>query len=146
MRVRFPDHMIIQATFKGTDKAEDLYSFVQSALRYPEKPFYLYISPPVRKISPNAGRLVLDLQFTHRTLVNFSWEGAVSFKEPALNDAYLAQAKAIQVERSQLEIWGGSDEEQEKEKGGKKWGNSGGGGIGGVAGKLPKWLKLGGKK
>lgn len=145
MRVRFPDHMIIQTTFKGTDRAEDLYSFVRSALRYPDKPFYLYISPPVRKISPNAGRLAHDLQFTHRTLVNFSWEETVPIKEPALNDVYLAQAKAIQVERSQLEIEGGVDEEQE-DKGGKKWGKSGDGGVGGMAGRLPKWLKLGGKK
>lgn len=153
IRVRFPDHMIIQTTFQGVDKAEDLYSFVQSTLRYPEEPFYLYIAPPVKRISPQAGRLSLDLQFTHRTLVNFSWEQAVSGKamaEPALNDNYLAQAKAIKVDKSQLEMAGVEDEDEERDKGkrqgaGRAGGSASGSGNGG-GGKLPKWLKLGGKK
>lgn len=153
IRVRFPDHMIIQATFQGVDKAEDLYSFVRSTLRYPEEPFYLYIAPPVKRISPQAGRLALDLQFTHRTLVNFSWEQAVSGKtmiESALNDNYLTQAKAIKVDKSQLEVAGVEGEDEDDNKGKKQradraGGSASGSGSGG-GGKLPKWLKLGGKK
>lgn len=164
--------MIIQATFLGTEKAEDLYSFVRSTLRYTEEPFYLCmfitqtsnflpvtninyvdIAPPVKRISPQGGRLSLDLQFTHRILVNFSWDNGASgnaLTEPPLNDAYLAQAKAIKVEKKQLEaaVEGGEDEEEEEEgkgKGkGKKKAPGGGGASGsGGGGKLPKWLKLG---
>ena len=105
----------------------------------------------MKRISPQAGRLALDLQFTHRTLVNFSWEQAASGKamtDPALNDNYLAQAKAITVDKSQLEVAGVEDEEEVKGKkrgAGGAGGSASGGGSGG-GGKLPKWLKLGGKK
>ncbi|KAF8422848.1 GLUT4 regulating protein TUG-domain-containing protein [Tirmania nivea] len=153
IRVRFPDHMIIQAVFKGIDKAEDLYSFVRSTLRYPEEPFYLYIAPPVKRISPQGGTFALDLQFAHRTLVNFSWEQAASGKaitEPALNDNYLRQAKAIKVDKSQLEVAVVQGEDEDEDKGKKREADRPGGSASGSGsrngGKLPKWLKLGGKK
>lgn len=112
------------------------------------------ISPPVKKISPQGGKLALDLQFTHRTLVNFSWDQGASGKamtEPALNDGYLAQAQAIKVDRSQLEVAAEeADEVEEEDSKGKKRGGNAGNGAGGSgsggSGKLPKWLKLGGKK
>lgn len=110
----------------------------------------------MKRILPQAGRLALDLQFTHRTLVNFSWEQAVSGKamtEPALNDNYLSQAKAIKVDKSQLEVAGVEDEDEEvdrgdkgKKRGGSMAGGSASGSGSGAGGKLPKWLKLGGKK
>ena len=109
------------------------------------------IAPPVKKITPQSGRLSLDLQFTHRTLVNFSWDNGASGKamtEPPLNDSYLAQAKAIKVEKSQLEasVAGEEVEEDVKNDTGKRKDNGGGSGSGGgVGGKLPKWLKLGKK-
>lgn len=72
--------------------------------------------------------------------------------EPALNDNYLTQAEAIRVEKSQLEVAGVDDEDEEEDKGKKRGasragGSASGSGSGsGGGGKLPKWLKLGGKK
>jgi len=70
--------------------------------------------------------------------------------EPALNDNYLIQAKAIKVDKSQLEVSGVEDEDEEEDKGKKRGagraGGSASGSSSGGGGKLPKWLKLGGKK
>ncbi|KAF8464565.1 GLUT4 regulating protein TUG-domain-containing protein [Kalaharituber pfeilii] len=153
IRVRFPDQMIVQSTFKGTDKSEDLYAFVRSTIRHPNEPFYLYLTPPVRKIPCDSSRLALDLQFTPRMLVNFSWDKSASEKAltaPALSDEYLAVAQAIKVSRQQLEMVELGEQDEEDEEKAKKAlkrenGNGRGTSSGGLSGKVPKWLKFGKK-
>lgn len=143
VRIRFPDGLFLQKTFKGTDTAEDLYEFVKSCLRFPDKEFNIYLSPPHRNIARNSGGLFLKCGFSAKTLVNFAWAEGVSEKikkESALREEFVQQARDLPV----TTIGEGSETVQV--------GGGSGGRLGGPppapkksGGKLPKWLTLGKK-
>ncbi|KAG0935463.1 hypothetical protein G6F57_009661 [Rhizopus arrhizus] len=52
IRVRMPDHTIIQATFQSKEKISDLYEFIRTLLETPERKFVLCLPPRTKLIDP----------------------------------------------------------------------------------------------
>eukprot|EP01103_Thecamoeba_quadrilineata_P005771 TRINITY_DN15529_c0_g1_i1.p1 TRINITY_DN15529_c0_g1~~TRINITY_DN15529_c0_g1_i1.p1 ORF type:complete len:240 (+),score=52.52 TRINITY_DN15529_c0_g1_i1:36-722(+) len=73
MRVRFPDRVELQGTFLPTEGPAELYAFVKESLAH-NHPFYLFTTPPRKKLPNDKKKNFLDLSFVPATLVHFSWE------------------------------------------------------------------------
>ena len=87
IRVRFADKMLLQGTFSIKERVEDLYEFVKGALQTPDRKFYLYISPPIQKLTNPKESL---RSMAPATMVNFSWtdlEETLPTDGPFLNES-----------------------------------------------------------
>ncbi|KAI9670363.1 MAG: hypothetical protein M1817_004406 [Caeruleum heppii] len=155
IKIRYPDQSQVVSKFSATDTAATLYEFVASTLENPQTAFFLtYVSPKGPKAVPKDGqthvqkRLIGDLGFTGRMLLNFTWDqsaGTSASPGPVLKREYAAKATEIQVQDVQaLEGTTGNTQDttiREEGKGDRKSGSVGGGKRG-----VPKWLKLPGRK
>lgn len=164
VKVRFPDQSQVVSKFGRQDTAADLYGFVRSCLDegVASEAFSLsYFDNGVGKKGPGSAqsvipdssekKLIKDLKLSGRVLVNFVWDG---------NAALAARSKGAEILRSDLRKAAGQikvedipdveEERQEEEKDKKSWLKrmGGGGDSGGSSSgkKVPKWLKLPGKK
>jgi len=72
IRIRFPDGIEIQGRFKGSNKVKILYKFTNEVLKSHDKPYYLYTTPPVKKLDMNAS--LFDLGLCPHAIVYFSFE------------------------------------------------------------------------
>ncbi|KAI7855032.1 hypothetical protein BDC45DRAFT_507569 [Circinella umbellata] len=52
IRIRFPDSTILQAVFKSQEKVGDVYDFVKSTLKTPERKFLLCLPPRSKLVEP----------------------------------------------------------------------------------------------
>ncbi|KEH25430.1 hypothetical protein MtrunA17_Chr6g0458911 [Medicago truncatula] len=50
IRVRFPDNHILEATFHPSDTIKSLIDLIDKEIAQPDKPFYLYTTPPKKLI------------------------------------------------------------------------------------------------
>ncbi|EKG14997.1 UBX domain-containing protein [Macrophomina phaseolina MS6] len=81
IRVRLPDTSHIEAQFTRDEPATALYACVRGVLAHPEQPFALrYVSPrgPHVALKEDSKRLVTDLGFQGRQLMNLVWEDGAS--------------------------------------------------------------------
>jgi len=74
VRIRFPDRMQVQGTFYATEKTEALIAFVKDMLEEPDRPFYLYTTPP--KTVLEAGKTLVDQRLGPSAIVQFAHEGS----------------------------------------------------------------------
>lgn len=52
IRVRLPDHTILQAQFESKERVSDVYDFVRSTLTTPERKFLLCLPPRTKLVEP----------------------------------------------------------------------------------------------
>ncbi|ORZ03616.1 hypothetical protein BCR43DRAFT_483658 [Syncephalastrum racemosum] len=52
IRVRLPDHIILQAQFDSKERVSDVYDFVRSTLTTPERKFLLCLPPRTKLVEP----------------------------------------------------------------------------------------------
>jgi tether containing UBX domain for GLUT4 len=145
IKIRFPDQLSIVSTFTAQDTAAALYEFARGVLAAgPEEPFTLvWMGPKGVQTVPKGGaeKLIRDLGFEGRMLLNFTWdEGAseTARKGTSLKEEFAGKARDIQVqEPPAVEVEEKPVEAQgvKRESGGKEKGKGG----------VPKWLKLGKK-
>ncbi|CAN1187961.1 Plant UBX domain-containing protein 1 [Linum perenne] len=50
IRVRFPDNHTLEVPFQSSEKIQCLFDLLTKAVAHPEKPFYLYTTPPKKQI------------------------------------------------------------------------------------------------
>jgi tether containing UBX domain for GLUT4 len=159
VKVRFPDQSQVVSKFGKDDNASGLYTFVRGCLdeSLANEPFSLSLFGGLARgkvVIPDSAdtRLIRDLRMDGRVLVNFTWEGNAALGARSSGTAVLKAdlrraAKQIKVE----DVAATAVEEDEEEK--KSWlrrmaGDSerGGSARDGGGKKVPKWLKLPGKK
>eukprot|EP00357_Protocruzia_adherens_P012853 CAMPEP_0115008200 /NCGR_PEP_ID=MMETSP0216-20121206/21743_1 /TAXON_ID=223996 /ORGANISM="Protocruzia adherens, Strain Boccale" /LENGTH=463 /DNA_ID=CAMNT_0002375507 /DNA_START=40 /DNA_END=1431 /DNA_ORIENTATION=+ len=51
LRVKFPNRTFVEGEFARKEKISDLHQFIKDFLVAPDKPFYLYVTPPVKKLT-----------------------------------------------------------------------------------------------
>ena len=149
VKVRFPDQLTVVSSFKTLDTGATLYEFVRGVIAADDQPFSLvWMCPKGPQTIPNNlnVRLIKDLGFAGRILVNFNWDDGASAEarsKTTLKGQYASGAKELQVQevaaaRAQAEEVSNATSAAAKEKDSSGGGKSKGG--------MPKWLKLPGKK
>lgn len=104
IRVRLPDQTSVESTFTRDELASKLYAWVRSMMELSSEPFTLrYMGPKGQQVGLIDGqeRLVADLSFQGRTLVNFTWDENASVKArktPLLKEQWRKQAQAMKVD------------------------------------------------
>lgn len=152
IKARFPDETSAQWNFGPDDTSATLYRAVRSVMAHESAPFRLVLSgtpAPANRIQDGEGvkhKLIKGYKLSGRVLVNLVWEEGVSQdvkKAPFLKGSFASQAKKIEIP----DIPQGEDEGESSAPApaapSQPQSKEGGGGRGG---KVPKWLKLPGKK
>ncbi|GKT83015.1 UBX domain-containing protein [Colletotrichum tofieldiae] len=143
MKVRFPDNTSAQWTFGHEATGATLYQAVRSVMAHSTQAFRLVI--PGSKVvikdedSPK-NRLIHDYKLTRSVLLSLVWNDSVPAdvrKKPFLKGSVAQKA---------MDVTGDGKEEQQPAASSSKPEKREGSGDGSVAKKLPKWLKLPGKK
>ncbi len=75
IRVRFPDGVILQGTFRATEKLEAVFDYVRENLENNWMPFFLSSSTG-HKFTDDTGTLA-ELGLAPASLLNFAWDPAV---------------------------------------------------------------------
>jgi tether containing UBX domain for GLUT4 len=147
IKIRLADQSLAIATLYTTDDAAVLYDLVKSAIAAEDQPFKLvWTDHKGRRTVPQDSKvkLIKDLGFSERMLVNFHWEDSASAsvrKAPTLKSEILKKAKALQVPEvvalapNDSESGPGVDKGKGKEVEGQ--------GSGKGKGKVPSWLLKG---
>ncbi|KAK0100284.1 hypothetical protein ONS95_008243 [Cadophora gregata] len=150
IKIRFPDQQSTVATFTADETGNSLYAFVTALIAAETQPFKLvYKNPGPQAVPRSDMKLIKDLGFEDRVLVDFVWEDAASEearKKPVLKSQYVQAAKEIPVleppKDDPKEEAGVAAGEASVDKGKGKEVPGGGKSKGGV----PKWFKGLGKK
>ena len=152
IKIRFPDQRQVVSKFSDADTGSNLYGFVKGLLERENEPFILKFSAARGpKTVPNDAetKLISGLAMTGKVLVNFLWDEGASVEArggPVLKDKYQSQAREIQ----NLEIREPANQKENKSLGSAVDLDStlqtAGEGKAKGTGKVPKWLKLPGKK
>ncbi|KAJ0300633.1 uncharacterized protein N0V96_002014 [Colletotrichum fioriniae] len=149
MKVRFPDNTSAQWTFGHEATGATLYQGVRSVMAHNTQPFKLVIpgSKVIIKDDESAkNRLIHDYKLTRSVLLSLVWDDSVPVdirKKPFLKGSVAQKAQDVTVP----DIPKGDDTNEEQAiASSSKPEKREGSGDGSVAKKLPKWLKLPGKK
>ncbi|OHE97804.1 UBX domain-containing protein [Colletotrichum orchidophilum] len=149
MKVRFPDNTSAQWTFGHDATGATLYQGVRSVMAHNTQGFKLVIpgSKVVIKDDESAkNRLIHDYKLTRSVLLSLVWDDKVPVdirNKPFLKGSIAQKAQDVTVP----DIPKGDDTNEEQAvASSSKPEKREGGGDGSVAKKLPKWLKLPGKK
>lgn len=78
IRIRFPNYVVLQGVFlTSSETVSDIYDFVRQHLADPTLPFYLYVTPPMKRLA-DAETLGMDLYkagLAPASVVNFGVDG-----------------------------------------------------------------------
>lgn len=149
IRVRLPDQTSVEANFTQTDTASSLYSWIRPMMELQNEPFVLKFTGPKglqETLEDAPTKLVAQLGFQGRTLVNFTWDeqaGVEARQKPVLKADYRQQAQQIKIDTPKP-----APEEKKGFSLGSLGGNSqkkSGGGGGDKEAKLKKLLGFGKK-
>lgn len=152
IKIRFPDQTQIVSKFSDTDTGSSLYSFVKSLLDKETEPFLLKFSaargPKTVPNDPDI-KLIGGLAMTGRVLVNFIWDEGASVEARGstalLKDQLQSQAQEIPIpEIRELAPLPNGYESPGSRAGLEALAQANGEAKG--KGKVPRWLKLPGKK
>ncbi|KAL2072835.1 hypothetical protein VTL71DRAFT_12178 [Oculimacula yallundae] len=147
IKIRFPDQQSTISTFTASETGNNLYNFVTDLIAAENQPYKLvYKNPGPLAVPRSEKKLIKDLGFEERVLVDFVWEDEASDqarKGPVLKSQYVDAAKEIPVpEPPKEDVKEESSNGQVVDKGKGKEVSTGGKSKGGV----PKWFKGLGKK
>ena len=149
IKIRFPDQASIVSPFKADETGADLYKYVIDVIVGENEPFKLVWTNKGPHTVPKDGdkKLIKDLGFEGRMLVNFLWEDGASEtvrKQPVLKPQFAQSAKELTVPEPPV---GEEDQEAGRtstmDKGKEK--ETGSSGEKSKSG-MPKWFKGIGKK
>jgi len=145
IKVRFPDQTTVVSSFSPLDTASELYEFVKGVILAEDQPFTLVWSAakgPQTVPKGSKQKLIADLKFQTRILVNFVWDDGASDTartQPTLKEQFRSKAQEIKV--AEIKATQAAEIPVDKGKGKENDGEEKPKPKGGV----PKWLKLGKK-
>ncbi|KAK7744178.1 hypothetical protein SLS53_003699 [Cytospora paraplurivora] len=151
VKVRFPDETSAQWNFGPDDTGATLYGAVRSVMAHESAPFKLVLSglpPPTNLVKDDEGvkhKLVRGYKMSGRVLVNLVWEDGISQdirKAPFLKSSFASKAKKVEVPDIPQEEDEAESSAPAPAAPSKPQSNDGGS----KGNKVPKWLKLPGKK
>jgi tether containing UBX domain for GLUT4 len=149
IKIRFPDQSTTQATFNASETGADLYTLVRDVIIAEDQAFKLVYTNRGPQTVPNdpKKKLIKDLGFSGRVLVNFHWDenATTSARQgPVLKPQYAEKAQEVKVPEVAADVAKGEDGPSTEDKGKGKETGSGGSSKG--KGGMPKWFKGLGKK
>lgn len=103
IKVRFPDQSTIVSTFNAQETCAQLYAFVKGIISAEDQAFKLVWTskgPPQTVPRDEKKKLIKDLGFEGKMLVNFVWDDAASEgarNGPTLKPQYVESAKEVHV-------------------------------------------------
>jgi tether containing UBX domain for GLUT4 len=147
IKIRFPDQSTIVSTFSAQETCVQLYAFVTRVIVAEDQPFKLVWTNKGPQPVPRdeKKKLIKDLGFEGRMLLNFVWDDGASGsarKAPTLKSHYVESAKELSVPEPPP----APKEEDENPTNDKGKGKHGDGSGGGKPKGIPKWFKGLGKK
>lgn len=150
VKVRFPDNTSAQWTFGHEATGATLYQGVRSVMAHNTQAFRLVVPGSKVVVKDEDGtknRLIHDYKLTRSVLLSLVWDDSVPTdirKKPFLKGSVAQKATDVTIP----DIPGGVDDRDEDHPAASssKPEKREGSGDGNVAKKLPKWLKLPGKK
>ncbi|KAF9406454.1 Tether containing UBX domain for GLUT4 [Podila epigama] len=97
IRVRFPDRVQLQATFKSQETIGDLRRWVQGAIVGQGETFELYITPP-KKVLANDSMTLYQAGLAPQSIVYFSWKDSqLNLHPPFLNGEHMMKLQDLPV-------------------------------------------------
>ncbi|KAN0122466.1 GLUT4 regulating protein TUG domain containing protein [Hyaloscypha variabilis] len=147
IKIRFPDQSTIVSTFTAQETCTKLYAFVNGVIAAEDQPFKLVWTSKGPQTVPKdeKRKLIKDLGFEGRMLVNFVWDDAATEgarKGSTLKPQYVQSAKQVQVPEPPP----APKEDDEKPVDSKGKGKEDGGKGEGKPKGVPKWLQKLSKK
>jgi tether containing UBX domain for GLUT4 len=147
IKVRFPDQSTIVSAFNAQETCAQLYAFVTGVIVAEDQPFKLVWTSKGPQTIPRdeKKRLIKDLGFEGRMLINFVWDDAASEgarKAPTLKPQYVESAKEVHVPEPPP----APKEDDEKPVDNKGKGKETEGSGGAKPKGLPKWMQKLSKK
>ncbi|KAK2397393.1 Plant UBX domain-containing protein 1 [Trifolium repens] len=97
IRVRFPDNHTLEATFQPSDTIQSLIDLLNKVIAQPEKPFYLYTTPP-KKLIKDVSQDFYAAGFCPGAIVYFSYDvskGDGSDDGPYLREEVMSLKSAL---------------------------------------------------
>ena len=89
IRVRFPDGVILQGTFRATEKLESVMEFIRECLENDWMPFYL-TTQTGHNLGDSEGSTLAELSLAPASVINFAWDPNV-LKEIAAQQGQVNQ-------------------------------------------------------
>ncbi|CEP14367.1 hypothetical protein [Parasitella parasitica] len=93
IRVRMPDHTIVQAVFQSKEKVFDVYEFLRSLLETPERKFVLCLPPRTKLVEPSITLFKAGLSPASNVLFGWIEKGEKGGKD--LKEEYLAMKQDL---------------------------------------------------
>lgn len=149
VKVRFPDQTQVISKFSDSDTGSNFHSFVKGLMEKENEPFILnFTATGGPRTVPNDTeiKLISGLAMAGKVLVNFLWDEGASGEargSPVLKETFRSKAQEIRIPNIR-EPQVQDDRSQDLKLGLEPAQQRGGEGKG--KGKVPKWLKLPGKK
>ncbi|KAF9954656.1 Tether containing UBX domain for GLUT4 [Mortierella alpina] len=160
IRVRFPDRVQLQATFKSQETVGDLRKWVKSACVGQGEAFELYTTPP-KKVLSDDKQTLYQAGLAPQSIVYFSWKDSkLNLMAPFLNGEHMMKMQDLPLP-GQAEDVAKTEAEASTSAGGQTLGRAGTmpmltkedrrmsarmstdkPGNGSSSGGLPKWMKL----
>ncbi|KAG8956081.1 hypothetical protein FRC03_010971 [Tulasnella sp. 419] len=150
IRVKFPNQLILERTFPSTDKIKSVYAWVRNSLTEEAKPikFVLYQTPPRRELRVSDTTVkfqnLYQLHLAPSSILHLSFEEA-SLNSQVKTPPLLPEILALATDLPPPPTFDDTPKSDDKGKGRSFFGGSGESSTSGDS-KLPKWLKLSGKK
>ncbi|KAI8340260.1 hypothetical protein BC941DRAFT_419938 [Chlamydoabsidia padenii] len=133
IRVRFPDHTILQAVFESKETVAALYEFIGSTLATPERAFLLCLPPRQKLTEPEVSLYKAGL--APASNVMFVWlDRQGGQQQHALSNHYLNQIKPLSLPSSSVTDTTAAPSSTPNKSSSSTSSSSGG---------VPKWLKKG---
>ncbi|KAL9651665.1 hypothetical protein ABK040_001610 [Willaertia magna] len=99
IRVRFPDGLMVQGTFKPQHTLKHVYDFVIQTLQNPDTPIYLYVAPPIKRFD-DLTQTLKEAKLLPATLINVGLDlknpNSKQFDEPKLKEELLNQITELE--------------------------------------------------
>ncbi|KAG0207606.1 Tether containing UBX domain for GLUT4 [Mortierella sp. GBA30] len=97
IRVRFPDRVQLQATFKSQETVGELYKWVASACVGQGEKFELYTTPP-KKVLSDDKQTLYQAGLAPQSIVYFSWKDTkLNLNPPFLNGEHMMKLQELPV-------------------------------------------------
>lgn len=148
IKVRFPDQVQVVSKFSNLDTTTTLYGFVRSCLENENEPFSLNFAGsrgPQSIPQEETVKLISGLGMTGRILVNFIWAEGASLEArtgQVLKDRFQEKAREIEIKNVEVE----DDDDRSEQNKTRSLGQVSAAKADGKGKRIPKWLKLPGKK